>query len=173
MSPKMTVAHCDSRQGLLTLLMLVTINCTALHVCSGQTNDIPSGWSSTDVGTVGVPGSTQFDSTTSTFTTQGSRVLNLAPRQGFQFLFQGIDEDFRLTVRVTGELQIKEARPYLVDIARSREVDSLRIATTGALGTLQDLSNAPLFEAISTGKDVWLKFAAKKGVQRISAGNLS
>jgi len=66
-----------------------------------KVDPLPAGWTSQDVGTVGIPGCTTFDAGSGTFTVAGSGTDISSTTDRFQFAYQTLKGDGTIIARVT------------------------------------------------------------------------
>ncbi len=99
-------------------------------------NDLPAGWGSTDVGSVGSPGYAGYDAATDTFTVAGSGADVYGTADGFRFAYQVLTGDGSIVARVTQNQNTNAWSKVGVEIretltAGSRHMAMVTSATSG------------------------------------------
>lgn len=83
------------------LLVSILLCISTFRMVSAQNStNLVEVWTATDVGHTGIPGKTTYNATNDTFTIVGSGVPISDSNQGFQFLNQPLQSNFRLTSRI-------------------------------------------------------------------------
>ena len=99
-------------------------------------NDLPAGWGSADVGSVGSPGSAGYDAATGTFTVAGSGGDVYGTADGFRFAYQTLTGDGSIVARVVRNQNTNAWSKVGVEIretltAGSKHVAMVTTATNG------------------------------------------
>ena len=99
-------------------------------------NDLPAGWGSADVGSVGSPGSAGYDAATDTFTVAGSGGDVYGTADGFRFAYQTLTGDGSIVARVVRNQNTNAWSKVGVEIretltAGSKHVAMVTTATNG------------------------------------------
>ena len=99
-------------------------------------NDLPAGWGSADVGSVGSPGSAGYDAATGTFTVAGSGGDVYGTADGFRFAYQTLTGDGSIVARVVQNQNTNAWSKVGVEIretltAGSKHVAMVTTATNG------------------------------------------
>ena len=99
-------------------------------------NDLPAGWGSADVGSVGSPGSATYDGATGTFTVAGSGADVYGTADGFRFAYQTLTGDGSIVARVTQNQNTNAWSKVGVEIRESLAANSKHVAmvTTATSG---------------------------------------
>ena len=91
-------------------------------------NDLPAGWGSADVGSVGSPGTAGYDATTGTFTVAGSGGDVYGTADGFRFAYQTLTGDGSIVARVVQNQNTNAWSKVGVEIRESLAAGSKHVA---------------------------------------------
>jgi len=91
-------------------------------------NDLPEGWQSADVGTVGSPGDAGYDTATGTFTVAGSGADVFSTADGFRFAYQTLAGNGSIVARVTQNQNTNAWAKVGVEIRESLAAGSKHVA---------------------------------------------
>ena len=91
-------------------------------------NDLPTGWGSADVGSVGSPGTAGYDAATGTFTVAGSGGDVYGTADGFRFAYQTLTGDGSIVARVVQNQNTNAWSKVGVEIRESLAAGSKHVA---------------------------------------------
>ena len=99
-------------------------------------NDLPAGWGSADVGSVGSPGSAGYDAATGTFTVSGSGGDVYGTADAFRFAYQALTGDGSIVARVVQNQNTNAWSKVGVEIRETLSTGSKHVAmvTTATSG---------------------------------------
>ena len=99
-------------------------------------NDLPAGWGSADVGSVGTPGDSSYDADTGTFTVSGSGADVFGSADSFRFAYQALTGNGSIVARVIQNQNTNAWAKVGVEIRETLAANSKHVAmiTSATMG---------------------------------------